>query len=108
MEEERTSARKCPDVNAINLLRTLHFNIHPGDVLPDLLPFLPAFSLPSSRFFLVLVFPSVLYVYDPSSNPALFSSVAREFPQLLCAYLPWRDASPKLGIITVYRESRSQ
>lgn len=44
-EIEDGRARKCSDVNAINLLGTLHFNIHPGDALPDLLPFLPAFSL---------------------------------------------------------------
>jgi len=49
-------AKKCPDVNAINLLGTLHFNIHLGDALPDLLPFLSAFSC-LSCFFLVLVFP---------------------------------------------------
>lgn len=44
-EIEDGRARNCSDVNAINLLGTLHFNIHPGDALSDLLPFFPAFSL---------------------------------------------------------------
>lgn len=109
-------ARKCSDVNAINLLGTLHFNIHPGDALPDLLPFLPpAFSLAAlPRIFLVLVFPLALLLRaTPRLIPLFFSSfVPHAFPglsQLLCAYLSWwnRDDAPrKLSIITVCREPR--
>lgn len=67
-------ARKCPDVNAINLLGTLHFNIHPrlslSLPLPDFLPLLIFFFFA----FFFLVFPSCALTFLISSHSFFLSA----------------------------------
>lgn len=95
-EKERwaTDARKCPDVNAINLLGTLHFNIYPGGAHSlTSFPFSPS-SSPRLflRFFLVLVSPLLSHA-SLRLISSFFFGTSHIFPvslfKFLRFYLPW-------------------
>lgn len=81
-ERRATDARKCPDVNAINLLGTLHFNIYPKNAL-SLTSFLFSPSS-SSHLFLRPRFSRARLTFsrDSSSNLILFL-VPRTFSRSL-------------------------
>lgn len=96
-ERRATDARKCPDVNAINLLRTLHFNIYPGDAHSlTSFPFSPS-SSPRLllRFFLVLVSPALALLSRATLRliSSFFFRTPHIFPvslfKFLRLYLPW-------------------